>query len=86
MYIHWVKPYLRNIQRLQLDQSKTETPDLLVAFESSMIEVELLARRPGARGYNEIILLNYLSTNFYNKLTSKNNKALYQILKTQLAD
>ena len=32
------------------------------------------------------ILLNYLSTNFYNKLTSKNNKALYQILKTQLAD
>src|SRR3990167_479463 len=46
MYIHWVKPYLKNIQRLQLDQSKTETPDLLVAFESSMIEVELLARKP----------------------------------------
>jgi len=31
-------------------------------------------------------LFNYLSTNFYNKLTSKNNKALYQILKAQLAD
>src|SRR3990167_6116462 len=45
MYTHWVKPYLRNIQRLQLDQSKTETPDLIVAFETSMIEVELLARK-----------------------------------------
>jgi hypothetical protein len=57
MYIHWVKPYLRNIQRLQLDQSKTETPDLLVAFESSMIEVELLARKPGT--VNQCVLLNY---------------------------
>ncbi|MBI2134504.1 hypothetical protein HYU09_00805 [Candidatus Woesearchaeota archaeon] len=58
MYIHWVKPYLRNIQRLQLDQSKTETPDLLVAFESSMIEVELLARKPGT--VNQCLLINYL--------------------------
>jgi len=58
MYIQWVKPYLRNIQRLQLDLSKTETPDLLVAFESSMIEVELLARKPGA--VNQCLLLHYL--------------------------
>ena len=58
MYIHWVKPYLRNIQRLQLDQTKTETPDLLVAFESSMIEVELLARKPGR--VNQCLLLHYL--------------------------
>ncbi len=61
MYMHWVRPYLRNIQRLQLDQSKTETPDLLVAFESSMIEVELLARRrhPNTE-VNQCLLLNYL--------------------------
>src|SRR3990167_7476828 len=58
MYIYWVKPYLRNIQRLQLDQTKTETPDLLVAFESSMIEVELLARKPGT--VNQCLLINYL--------------------------
>src|SRR3989338_119412 len=58
MYINWVRPYLRNIQRLQLDQSKTETPDLLVAFESSMIEVELLARKPGT--VNQCLLVNYL--------------------------
>lgn len=63
MYIHWVKPYLRNIQRLQLDLTKTETPDLLVAFESSMIEVELLARRPsgpGGMNLNQCLLLRYL--------------------------
>lgn len=64
MYIHWVRPYLKNIQRLQLDQSKTETPDLLVAFESSMIEVELLARKPGAKvgekTMNQCLLLHYL--------------------------
>ena len=45
MYMAWVKPYLRNIQRLQMDLTKTETPDLLVAFETSMIEVEILAKK-----------------------------------------
>ncbi len=64
MYMHWVRPYLRNIQRLQLDQSKTERPDLLVAFETSMIEVELLARKPGTKlgdkTVNQCLLLNYL--------------------------
>ena len=58
MYMAWVKPYLRNIQRLQLDQSKTETADLLVAFESSMIEVEILARKPGK--VNSCVLIHYL--------------------------
>ncbi len=57
MYMAWVKPYLRNIQRLQLDQSKTETADLIVAFESSMIEVEILARKPGE--VNQCILIHY---------------------------
>lgn len=61
MYIHWVKPYLRNIQRLQLDLTKTETPDLLVAFESSMMEVELLARRPvSGTPFSQCLILNYL--------------------------
>ncbi|MBI2523187.1 hypothetical protein HYW19_02240 [Candidatus Woesearchaeota archaeon] len=67
MYTYWVKPYLRNIQRLQLDQSKTETPDLLVAFETSMIEVELLARKPSKikiagidKEINQCLLLHYL--------------------------
>ena len=59
MYMTWVKPYLKNIQRLQLDQSKTETPDLIVAFESSMIEVEILAIKPAGQ-FNQCILMHYL--------------------------
>jgi hypothetical protein len=46
MYMSWVKPYLKNIQRLMMDQEKTETPDILVAFETSMMEVEILAKKP----------------------------------------
>src|SRR3989338_3253538 len=29
MYMTWVKPYLKNIQRMQLDQSKADTADLI---------------------------------------------------------
>jgi len=61
MYITWVKPYLKNIQRLQLDQSRVDTPDLIVAFESSMIEVEILAvRGKGTDPVKQCILLHYL--------------------------
>ncbi|MBL7056225.1 hypothetical protein ISS07_04895 [Candidatus Woesearchaeota archaeon] len=58
MYIAWVRPYLKNINRLQLDNKKMESPDLLVAFESSMTEVELLARKPGS--VNQVLLLSYM--------------------------
>jgi hypothetical protein len=44
MYMNWVRPYLRNIQRLQTDQRKAETPDLVSAFEGSMVEIEFLGK------------------------------------------
>lgn len=44
MYISWVKPYLKNIKRLQTaDRSKS--PDIISAFEGSVIEIELLAKK-----------------------------------------
>lgn len=49
MYMSWVKPYLKNIQRLMMDQSKMDTPDMLVAFETSMIEAEILAKKPSKK-------------------------------------
>ncbi len=58
MYTNWVKPYLKNIQRLQLDSTKNDTPDLISAFEGSMIEVEILAKKPGK--FNSCILIHYL--------------------------
>ena len=42
MYIGWVKPYLRNIQRLQLAERR-HSPDLVAAFEGSIVEIEFLA-------------------------------------------
>jgi len=64
MYMTWVKPYLKNIQRMQLDQSKADTADLIVAFESSMIEIEILAVKPAGKVKNEqmnqCMLMHYL--------------------------
>lgn len=45
MYMTWVRPYLRHIRRLTLDEEKTLTPDLISAFEGSMIEIEFLATK-----------------------------------------
>ncbi|MFH1439025.1 MAG: hypothetical protein ABIG89_00535 [Candidatus Woesearchaeota archaeon] len=44
MYMSWVKPYLKNIRRLQLSE-RQEHPDMISAFESSIIEIELLCKR-----------------------------------------
>jgi hypothetical protein len=60
MYVAWVKPYLKNIQRLMLDQKKTDTPDLIVAFESSMIEIEILAVKKGEGLFKQCILMHFL--------------------------
>lgn len=47
MYMTWVRPYLRNIRRLQseaLEVKKPTTPDLISAFEGSLIEIEILGK------------------------------------------
>lgn len=44
MYMHWVKPYLRNIKRLQM-MNQTQSPDLIAAFEGSLVEIEVLAKK-----------------------------------------
>ncbi|MFH1510648.1 MAG: hypothetical protein ABIF10_03070 [Candidatus Woesearchaeota archaeon] len=61
MYMSWVKPYLRNIQRLQMDHSKAETPDLIAAFEGSMVEVEFLGKfmPEGNKKYKSVLLATF---------------------------
>ena len=39
LYTHWLKPYLRNVRKLQM--AGIETPDMVTAFESSYIDLEL---------------------------------------------
>ncbi len=45
MYMNWVRPYLRNIQRLTMDEKWVKSPHLISAFEGSIIEIEFLAKR-----------------------------------------
>jgi hypothetical protein len=53
MYMNWVKPYLKNIKRMNMDQSKLDTPHLISAFEGSMIEIEVLGRKEFKAGGNK---------------------------------
>ena len=43
LYVIWVKPYLKNVARLSTDEDKIGTPDLISAFEGSMVDIEIMA-------------------------------------------
>ena len=59
MYLMWVKPYLKNIERLTMDMQKMDEPDLLNAFETSVIEVEVLATKEAEKGLSQCILVHF---------------------------
>lgn len=44
MYIQWIKPYLRNVPKLSMKQKSLMSPELLSAFEGSMLDVEIMGR------------------------------------------
>ncbi|MEK6950740.1 MAG: hypothetical protein AABX13_03375 [Nanoarchaeota archaeon] len=45
MYVNWIRPYLRHVSRLHLKESNMTKADLVSAFEGSMLDVEVLARK-----------------------------------------
>jgi len=45
MYLTWVKPYLRHTEKLTLKSSSMKKPDIISAFEGSMLDLEILASR-----------------------------------------
>ncbi len=60
LYISWVKPYLRHIKRLTSEQDFLANPRLISAFESSMIEIEILARlKPEGEDDYSCILMTF---------------------------
>ncbi len=46
LYITWIKPYLRSIKRLTGRKKHITSADIVAAFETSVIEVEFLAKKP----------------------------------------
>jgi hypothetical protein len=61
MYITWVKPYLKHIQKLGADVSKLSSPELIAAFEGSLIEIEILGQKipEGNRNVYTCIMLTF---------------------------
>lgn len=45
MYMSWVKPYLKYVKMLRSSEKKMESAELIGAFEGSMIEIEVLAKK-----------------------------------------
>lgn len=58
LYMQWVKPYLRNIRRLSPSSQKSDSADLVAAFEGEMIEIEVLAHKSFG-DYHACMLLNF---------------------------
>ncbi|NQU98857.1 hypothetical protein HQ533_05290 [Candidatus Woesearchaeota archaeon] len=56
MYMDWLKPYLRNIRRMQMSEKQIESPDLIAAFEGSMTEIEIMAVKPSKTGAHPVII------------------------------
>ena len=59
MYMAWIKPHLRNIRRLQMKEKHIESPDIINAFETSMIEIEILAKKPSVKKIHPVILATF---------------------------
>ncbi|MBT6697518.1 hypothetical protein HOB06_00365 [archaeon] len=47
MYMTWIKPYLKNVQRLNLKGAHQDSADLVSAFEGSMTDVEIIGHKEG---------------------------------------
>ncbi|MFC1753026.1 hypothetical protein ACFL96_06485, partial [Thermoproteota archaeon] len=59
MYMSWVKPYLMNIKRLQMNQQKSLSVDLIGAFEGSIIEIEVMCHRATTKTHNAVVLATF---------------------------
>ena len=44
MYLSWVRPYLRHVEKLNLKEKNMASPEIISAFEGSMLDIELLAK------------------------------------------
>jgi len=65
MYITWIKPYLRHVSKLTMKGERLSSPEMVAAFEGSMLDIELLAvkREPvgpnGEMGANVCTLASF---------------------------
>jgi hypothetical protein len=58
LYMSWIKPYLRNIERLTMRADFMESPGIISAFESAVMEAEFISYRAPKSGYHPIICVS----------------------------
>jgi hypothetical protein len=58
-YMSWVKPYLKHIKRLTMNEKQLDSPDLVSSFETSSTEIEVLGYNPHKKGTNMCILMTF---------------------------
>lgn len=46
MYLAWLKPYLRTIQKLNMKEGSELSYNMISAFESSLIDIEIIGHKP----------------------------------------
>ena len=56
LYSSWLKPYLTTLKALQM-KTDTSSPDVVMAFETSKLELELLAVLKGKQGWYSCIMV-----------------------------
>jgi len=59
MYMDWIKPYLRNIKRMQMSEKHIESVDIVSAFETSMTEIEFMTVKPASGGVHPVIIASF---------------------------
>jgi len=59
MYMGWIKPYLKNVKRLQMNQNKNDSADLIGGFEGSVIEIEVLCHKKTTNTHNTVMLMTF---------------------------
>jgi hypothetical protein len=61
MYMGWLKPYLRNVKRLSMNEQQIMGPEIISAFETAALEIEILAYNPNkaAKTVSPCILINF---------------------------
>lgn len=59
-YIGWVKPYLKHIRRLEMNEDELDSPDLITSFETGSTEIEILGVKPNpGNELNSCVLMHY---------------------------
>jgi len=62
MYMGWLKPYLRNVKRLSMNEQQVLGPEIITAFETAALEIEVLAYNPSKatdKSASSCVLVNF---------------------------